>query len=50
MSKLPKRIQEIIDNQGKTAEKVSKELQQAVIDIDKENIEAHEQLRKALGC
>ncbi len=50
MSKFPKRIQEIIDNQGKTAKKVSKEIQQAVIDIDRENREAHERLRKDLGC
>lgn len=50
MSKLPKRIQEIIDNRGKTAEKVRKEIEQARIDISEENRRDHERLKRALGC
>ena len=48
--KLPKRIQEIIDNQGKTVEKASKEMQQSIDDIRKAGREANEKLRKLLGC
>lgn len=49
MSKLPKRIQEIKDNQGKTSIKVGKEILQATIDIERENREANERLRKVLS-
>ncbi len=49
-SKLPKNIQEIIDNQGKTVKKVDEEMKQAIIDMEREDKKADKQLRKALGC
>ncbi len=50
MSKYPKRIQEIIDNQGKYIAKTEKLIEKSIKEIDKENKEADAELRKNLGC
>ncbi len=48
--KHPKEIQKIIDNQGKTAKKVEKEMEQSIIDMEKADREADRKLRELLGC
>ena len=48
--KHPKRIQEIIDNQGKIMEEVKIFILQTEIDIGKRDREQMEELRKMLGC
>lgn len=42
------RFQELRENNGNTSQQVSKEIQDAIIDIDKENREADEELRAIL--
>ncbi len=48
--KLPKHIQNIMDNQGKTVKKVDEEMKQAIMDMEREDKEADKRLRKVLGC
>ena len=49
-SKLPKHIQKIIDNKENVSQKVEKEIQEFLIEIDKENRKVDEKLRNAFRC
>ena len=48
--KLPKEIQEIMDNQGKIGEKARKEIDKFIEEIYKMDKETEAKLRELLGC